>query len=448
MRIFISLTVIFLLNPIQAQANICGTDFQNFNPTTNGLDFVTVQSSETLKPCIINMGLFLNYAENSLTYSQSLNNLVKGQKRKDKILGADLSIGVGLTDRWDVGINVPAVLSQSVQDNYFVAAFEQTGVTEVKANTKYRFYGDDSGGFAGIFSVNQNLIRDNPFAGENPGLTFNYELAADTTISSNWALGANIGYRARNPGSAIPNVPFVPMRNQWIYSLAGSYHFAEYDSKLILELYGSRPAQPVDQDTDRGLSALEALAGIKHDYNRNMAVHFGMTKQIDSALGGAEWRAYAGLNWALGPYCKEDAMKTLVASREETIPGLTQADPPQRVEVYQLNVEVLFAFDSDKLDERSMSSLDRFFQEVTNRGYKRISVSGHTDSIGSPVYNQNLSEKRALSVKNYLMNRFKIPTQKIDSIGYGSTRPIADNGNYQGRQINRRVEIRIFRDKQ
>lgn len=429
-----------LLAAADAHANICGTDFQNFNPTTNGLDFVTTQSSETLKPCVINMGLFFNYAENSLTYSQSLNaNVSKGQKRQDKILGADLSLGMGLTDRWDFGISMPAILWQEVTDQYYVAAFEETGFTEIKANTKYRLMGDERGGIAAILSVNRNLIQDNPFAGENPGLTWNYELAADTTFQSNWAFGVNVGYRQRNPGDPIPNSPFVPMKDQWIYSVAGSYLFDEYDSKLILELYGSRPANPVDQDTDRGLTALETLAGIKHDYNQNTALHFGMTKQIDSALGGAEWRAYAGINWTFGPVCKTEATQP-----EETPKNYGRnADE----EIYKLNMGVLFAFDSDDLNQKSMASLESFFKGVTSKSYKNMIVGGHTDSIGSAAYNQDLSERRARAVRDYLMEKFKVPAKKIQAIGYGMTQPIADNGNYQGRQANRRVELIINRGK-
>src|SRR6187431_918759 len=104
----ISLLLAVLLNPQNAEANICGTDYQNFNPTTNGLDFVTVHSSETLKPCVINAGLFFNYAVNSLTYSRTLNaQVISGQKLKDKTLGADFSFGFGITDRWDFGVNIP-----------------------------------------------------------------------------------------------------------------------------------------------------------------------------------------------------------------------------------------------------------------------------------------------------------------------------------------------------
>ena len=58
--------VIIIFTIGTAQANVVGIDAQNFNPTSNGIDFVTVQSSETLEPGIVNLGLFFNYAINTL----------------------------------------------------------------------------------------------------------------------------------------------------------------------------------------------------------------------------------------------------------------------------------------------------------------------------------------------------------------------------------------------
>ena len=434
-----------LLGVLPAWANICGTDYQNFNPTTNGLDFVTVQSSETLKPCIVNAGLFFNYAVNSLTYSQTLNaNFPKGQKRKDRILGADLSVGIGLTERWDVGLSVPFMLNQTVQDDYYVSSFDQNGATEIKANTKYHFLGDERGGLAGIFSVNKNLIEDNPFSGKSPGLTLNFELAADTTFAQNWALGFNVGYRKRNPGDPIAGVPFLPMGDQYTSSVAGSYLFAAIDTKMILELYGSQSAKRIDQDTDRGLNSLEALAGLKHDFNQNVAMHIGTTRQIDAALGGAEWRFYTGINWAMGPICKQT---TVIESAAPVIPAVNEnvkvgSSGP---EVFKLDVELAFKFNSEKIETQNEQSLDLAFTRIVEGGYRRIQVEGHTDSTGVETYNQYLSEKRATTIREYLMVKFKVPPNLIEAVGYGSSMAIADNGNYQGRRKNRRVELKIWR---
>ena len=71
-----------------------------------------------------------------------------------------------------------------------------------------------------------------------------------------------------------------------------------------------------------------------------------------------------------------------------------------------------------------------------------ILVEGHTDSTGSDNYNQQLSERRANSVKNILAQR-GVQDYRINIFGYGKSRPVATNSTPEGRQMNRRVEIRI-----
>jgi outer membrane protein OmpA-like peptidoglycan-associated protein len=450
MRLKVLAATIAAFTSFGASANIVGTDFQNFNPTTSGLDFVTVQSSETLQPCIINMGLFFNYAANSLTYSQTLNNTVSGQKRRDRMLSDDLSFGMGLTDRWDFGVNLPMILKQTVTNDYYVSSFGQGGFTEIKANTKYRFIGDDSGGLAGIFSINHNFIQDNPFSGHNPKPTLNFELAADTTLASRWNLGVNAGYRKRTPGSAIAGQPFVPMGDQYIYSAAASYLVASIDTKVIMELYGASAAKRLNQDTDRNLSALEALVGVKHDYSQNIAMHLGFTKQVDASVGGPDWRIYAGLNWTMGPVCKHESPKVekVAPPPPPAEPAPAPAEPtPPPTEVFNLNIELLFALNSDKIAPEHLEGLDAFLDGLKDRGFDKIVVEGHTDSLGAADYNMGLSMRRAKRVRAYMVEKHKMSADKIEAEGFGLTRPIADNGNYQGRQKNRRVEFKVWRGK-
>lgn len=430
--------LISLLFSSAAFANICGTDYQNFNPTTSGLDFVTVQSSETLKPCIVNMGVFFNYAANSLTYSQTLNaNFIKGQEAKDKILGADLSVGVGLTDRWDFGINVPFILQQNVKDDYYVSSYDENGATEIKINTKYHLSGDDTGGTAAILSMNQNLIEDNPFAGHGSGPTWNLELAADTTLASKWAFGVNMGYRWRDKGTPIPNVPFAPMGDQWIYSTAASYLFANIDTKVIAEVYGGRAADAVDQDTDRSLNSLEGLLGFKYDATTNLAIHFGGATQLDTSLGGPDWRLYVGMNWAIGRECENELkqertppVKTVIATEPETI---------------TLNIELLYGWNADQLDSSRLELLVPLFKDLREADLEKLVIEGHTDSIGVETYNLDLSQRRANNLRDHLIEKFNFSKEKIEAIGYGQTQPLADNGNFQGRRKNRRVVLKVYR---
>lgn len=78
--------------------------------------------------------------------------------------------------------------------------------------------------------------------------------------------------------------------------------------------------------------------------------------------------------------------------------------------------------------------------EKYNQTY--IVVEGHTDSTGADQYNMDLSIRRAESVGNYLAAQ-GVDVPRIRALGYGETRPVADNDTEQGRQQNRRVEVRI-----
>jgi outer membrane protein OmpA-like peptidoglycan-associated protein len=70
----------------------------------------------------------------------------------------------------------------------------------------------------------------------------------------------------------------------------------------------------------------------------------------------------------------------------------------------------------------------------------KIVVEGHTDSQGGASFNQDLSQRRAQSVRDYLVSR-GMATDRITAEGFGLTRPIADNTSAEGRANNRRVEI-------
>ena|SRR5690242_15917011 len=73
-------------------------------------------------------------------------------------------------------------------------------------------------------------------------------------------------------------------------------------------------------------------------------------------------------------------------------------------------------------------------------GSSKIVVEGHTDATGSPEKNQQLSMARAEAVRKSLISD-GVPADRVQAVGYGETRPVADNGSAAGRATNRRVEI-------
>lgn len=108
--------------------------------------------------------------------------------------------------------------------------------------------------------------------------------------------------------------------------------------------------------------------------------------------------------------------------------------------------DMKFEFDSDKLKNESKPILDKVYKMLKADGDLRIQINGHTDSIGTDKYNQNLSERRAKSAANYLVNK-GISRYRITCTGYGEDYPIDTNATEQGRARNRRVEIEFRKQK-
>ena len=106
-----------------------------------------------------------------------------------------------------------------------------------------------------------------------------------------------------------------------------------------------------------------------------------------------------------------------------------------------LSTEILFDFDKFDLLNNSKAELDKIVEQIKKQKPTKIIIEGHTDNIGQETYNQTLSEKRAGSVKNYLLSKLSSTKAKSKSIGYGSTLPIASNDTKEGQDKNRRVSI-------
>jgi outer membrane protein OmpA-like peptidoglycan-associated protein len=109
--------------------------------------------------------------------------------------------------------------------------------------------------------------------------------------------------------------------------------------------------------------------------------------------------------------------------------------------VITLSGAVLFASNKWELLPSAQAKLGEVAQALTQQdGQSKIIVEGHTDSQGGASFNQDLSQRRAQAVRDYLVTR-GMAADRITSQGFGLTRPIADNGTAEGRADNRRVEI-------
>ena len=112
----------------------------------------------------------------------------------------------------------------------------------------------------------------------------------------------------------------------------------------------------------------------------------------------------------------------------------------------ELNVvvrnEILFDHDSAALRSASRASLQEMAGVFSRYPETRITVAGHADSTGPDAYNHDLSHRRARAVRDYLADQ-GVAASRIEAIGSGETQQRATNDTPEGRQLNRRVEIRV-----
>ncbi len=115
--------------------------------------------------------------------------------------------------------------------------------------------------------------------------------------------------------------------------------------------------------------------------------------------------------------------------------------------VITLSGSVLFTSGQSSLLPNARPKLDEVAQALQKSEGDSFVVEGHTDSRGSESTNQELSLRRAQTVRDYLVER-GVPSEKIKAVGYGKSRPVADNSSAEGRANNRRVEVVIQRKGQ
>lgn len=119
---------------------------------------------------------------------------------------------------------------------------------------------------------------------------------------------------------------------------------------------------------------------------------------------------------------------------------------PAKVGERMLLSNVFYEVDSWKLKKESVQELDNLADLLNDNKDITVEIGGYTDSTGTAEYNLVLSEKRALSVVNYLIAK-GISSERLKFKGYGNTSPIGDNVTIEGRKLNRRTEVKVVAGK-
>ena len=191
----------------------------------------------------------------------------------------------------------------------------------------------------------------------------------------------------------------------------------------------------------RHAPALAREAVLAGEDARREAMKGKTAADAEAAQARAAATAAASAAQAAG---EQEAQRASLEARRDLMTRLNQALPTEETDrglVSQIG-GVQFATGTANLSPKARESLARFAGIVASYPGLKFKVEGHTDSTGSDETNQELSTKRAIAVRDYLIGQ-RVPASSIDAEGLASSHPIADNATADGRARNRRVEIVI-----
>lgn len=151
--------------------------------------------------------------------------------------------------------------------------------------------------------------------------------------------------------------------------------------------------------------------------------------------------------------CERDSDRDGVVDSKDQCPGTARqykvdstGCPIELSENVSIEMRVEFATNSAEVREAYMSEIKKVADFMNQFDRTRVTVEGHTDNTGAAAYNQDLSQRRAESVRQILINRFGLSADRVEAVGYGEERPTASNDTAEGREQNRRVVAEISTD--
>jgi len=184
-------------------------------------------------------------------------------------------------------------------------------------------------------------------------------------------------------------------------------------------------------DSDDQTEQLGFGFGLMKSFSDQWEVRGGLTAYV---FGGEDSATDMAFDLGLNYYIDKPAPAPVV---EEPAPEPEPVVPQTRTITVQL--KVLFEFDKAKVQAIYGDELLAVANAMKEHNDIELLLEGHTDAIGTDAYNQDLSLRRVQAVKAKLVEVYGIPSGRVSTVGYGESRPIADNSTDAGRAQNRRV---------
>ncbi len=181
-------------------------------------------------------------------------------------------------------------------------------------------------------------------------------------------------------------------------------------------------------------------AGAKYYFTENVFAKASVDGMYGFDNNQAEWMAGVGFGVNFGGSTKPAAAPVAEPAPVEPV---VYEEVEEVAEAVRVELDVKFDFDKADVKQDSYSDIENLAEFMKQYPQTATTVEGHTDSTGNAAYNQKLSERRAAAVRDTLVNQYGVEADRVNAVGYGKDRPVADNATNEGRAINRRVEASV-----
>jgi len=175
---------------------------------------------------------------------------------------------------------------------------------------------------------------------------------------------------------------------------------------------------------------IDELSGVTREHTTQIS-------SLDSGLKATDSKAGQAMSIGQGAQEKANQAATHFNTLDQEFQNRNHYSPVA-------DQSVLFKFGSAKIDKDQLAVLDQIAGRLKSDPDAILVLEGRTDSVGDPVYNIELGEKRLDAVARYLVVEQGVPMQQIYKTSFGKDHPVADNKTREGRAQNRAVVIRVM----
>ena len=280
-----------------------------------------------------------------------------------------------------------------------------------------------------------------------------YDFFSSAGAPGNWSEPANFGH----PVNSVKDDIYFTSKGAAKNILENIYFSSDRSAECCLELFTLKKVKP-----------LTTVSGLVVSCNGNVPINGATVSIVDTVSNKTLFTRVTGTDGKYSLELDEIIPLKAVASAEGYLPNAVHFTKPA-VDNIVLNNPTICLFDAPKtsggtvavdniyydfnsatLRDESFPVLDQLVSMMNENKDMKLEIGAHTDSKGTEVYNLKLSDARAKSVIDYLISKGIAP-DRLESKGYGESKPVADNANAdgtdnpEGRQKNRRTEFKILK---